>query len=98
MTLTAEYGTQYKLEANSSYGSVTGDGWYFENTTATISVSPTNLFADGVLGYFGVRHAFDHWSGDCTSIETQCTILVNGPKSAYAQWRDDFTIPLLGSQ
>ena len=29
MTLTAEYGTQYKLEANSPYGSATGDGWYF---------------------------------------------------------------------
>jgi len=95
LTLGAGYGTQYKVEANSPYSFVTGDGWYFENTTATISVSPTNLFADGVLGYLGVRHKFDHWSGACTSIESQCTILVNGPKSAYAQWRDDFTIPLL---
>jgi hypothetical protein len=95
LTLTAEYLTQYKLEASSQYGSVTGVGWYFENTTVTISASPTSLLADGILGYLGVRHVFDHWTGACTSSESQCAILINGPKSAVAQWRDDFTVPMV---
>lgn len=95
ITLTAEYVTQHKLEASSQYGSVTGAGWYSENTTATISVSPTSRLADGILGYLGVRHVFDHWAGACTSSEPQCAILMNGPKSAVAQWRDDFTVPLV---
>jgi hypothetical protein len=95
LTLSAEYGVQHKVEASSPYGLVMGAGWYFENTTATISVSPTNLPADGVMGYLGVRHVFDHWTGACTTSGSQCAVLVNGPKSAYALWHDDYTLPLL---
>jgi hypothetical protein len=95
LTLSAEYGVQHKIEASSPYGSVKGDGWYFENTTATISVSPTNIPADGVMGYLGVRHVFDHWTGACTTSGSQCAVLVNGPKSTYALWRDDYTLPLV---
>jgi hypothetical protein len=95
LTLSAEYGVQHKVEASSPYGLVKGAGWYFENTTATISVFPTNPPADGVMGYLGVRHVFDHWTGACTTSGSQCAVLVNGPKSAYALWHDDYTLPLL---
>jgi hypothetical protein len=91
LVLTANYVTQYLLEASSPYGNVTGGGWYFENAIANLSVEPSSVPVEGVPGWLGGRYVFDHWSGDCSSSTAQCSIMMNGPKQAIAVWRVDWS-------
>lgn len=92
LSLSANYRTQYKLDATSSYASINGSDWYFENTPAHLSVYPTAVPAEGLAGLIGVRHVFEHWTGDCTQPQPECTLTMDGPKKATAIWRDDYTI------
>ena len=96
MTLQANYEMQYYLDVNSSYGSANGSGWYPQNQEALTSVSPTTVMAEGLSGILGVRRVFDHWSGDCTGTQPECSIIMEGPKKLGAVWRDDYTVTMLG--
>lgn len=92
LTLSANYETQYRLNVNSTYASTGGSGWYFTNTMANASINPAAVLAEGIPGLLGVRHIFDHWTGDCTGSETVCNVRMNGPKTVLAVWRDDYTL------
>jgi hypothetical protein len=52
--------------------------------------------AEGLSGILGVRRVFDHWSGDCTGTQPECSIIMDGPKKLAAVWRDDYTVTILG--
>lgn len=95
LTLKANYGIQHELVANSPFGNLTGRGWYFENTDATITIAPTSVQLEGFLGWFGGRYVFDHWSGACTTTLSQCQVLMDSPKSTVAVWRVDWTLTII---
>jgi hypothetical protein len=94
MTLHANYAKQYRLDVNSLYATVNGSGWYFANETAKVSVQPTWVFTEGLVGLFGARQVFDHWTGACTTSQPNCTLPMDGPKDTTAIWRQDYTIPI----
>jgi hypothetical protein len=96
ITLRANYGTQRQLTVSSPFGTVAGEGWYFENTQATISINPTTIPASGYDGWFGARDIFDHWTGACTTATAECSILINEPKKAEAVWRVDWSQTIIG--
>jgi len=97
MTLHANYAKQYRLDISSPYGVAKGSDWYFVNEPANVSVQPTWVFSQGVLGWLGVRQVFDHWIGACTNSQPNCTLLMNGPKETTAVWREDYTIPIIAA-
>lgn len=95
LTLSANYMTQYQLDVSSPFASTGGSGWYFENTLANASINPTPVPAEGFLGLLGIRHVFDHWTGDCQGSQSVCSVSMNGPKNVLAVWRDDYTITVI---
>ncbi len=94
MTLHANYERQYRIDVSSPYATASGGGWYFANELANVSVQPTWVFSEGLLGLLGVRQVFDHWTGACTTSQPQCTLPMNAPKETTAVWREDYTIPV----
>ncbi|MGA3109342.1 MAG: DNRLRE domain-containing protein, partial [Candidatus Bathyarchaeia archaeon] len=95
LTLKANYGIQHELDVQSALGTVTGGGWYFENTDATITITPTSVPLEGFMGWFGGRYVFDHWSGACTTTASQCDVLMDSPKNTVAVWRVDWTLTII---
>ena len=95
LTLKANYGIQHELDVYSPFGTVAGGGWYFENTDATITITPTSVPLEGFMGWFGGRYVFDHWSGACTNTTSQCDVLMDSPKNAVAVWRVDWTLTII---
>jgi len=95
LTLSVDYGKQYRLQTLSPYASEAGSGWYFEGSTANVSVQPTAIPFDGWLGLLGARHVFDHLAEACETSQPACSVRMVGPKTVIAVWRDDFTIPIL---
>lgn len=93
--LCANYEMQYRLDVVSAYAATNGPGWYFENVTTHASVAPSELPAQGLPGLLGVRHVFDHWTGDCTGSRGECAAVMDAPKTAAAVWRDDYTTTIL---
>jgi len=95
LTLKANYRIQHELHVYSPFGTVTGGGWYFQNTDATITVSPTSVPLNGFPGWLGGRDVFDHWSGACNAPTSQCDVLVDSPKSATAMWKVDWSLTMI---
>jgi len=95
LTLKANYRIQHELYVYSPFGTVTGGGWYFQNTDATITVIPTSVPLNGFSGWLGGRDVFDHWSGACNTTTSQCDVLLDSPKSATAVWRVDWTLTMI---
>jgi len=95
LTLKANYRIQHELHVYSPFGTVSGGGWYFQNTDATITVAPTSVPLNGFLGWLGGRYVFDHWSGACNATTSQCDVLVDSPKSAAAIWRVDWSLTMI---
>jgi hypothetical protein len=94
MTLGVSYRVQHRLDVTSPYGSTNGSGWYFDNMNATSSVTPSVIPAEGLAGMIGVRHVFDHWTGDCIGSKPECDLVMDSPKRVAAVWRDDYTITI----
>ena len=95
MTLTFNYGIQYQLTVNSAHSPTNGSGWYFSGTEAKATV-PSAVPMEGMLGLIGVRYAFSHWEGACTSIQPECMIVMDGPRTVTAVWISDYTITFVG--
>jgi hypothetical protein len=95
LTLGANYETQYRLDADSDHATINGSGWYYENSVARLVVYPTAVPAEGLLGLIGVRHVFDHWSGDCISTQPECVLVMNSPKRVFAVWKVDYAITVI---
>jgi len=95
-TLTARYTALYNVTVTSSFGKTAGSGWYAAGSSVEISVTPTYVPAEGILGNIGVGMTFDHWSGSFENTSPATTITVNGPIQAEAVWREDRFRLLLG--
>lgn len=81
-TAATAYKTQHYLTVTSDYGDPTGDNWYDQGTTATVSVtSPVGTI---------VRKVFTTWSGDLADDSPTATVLMDSPKTVVAQWRNDY--------
>jgi hypothetical protein len=91
VTIGVGYGVQHELTVYSPFAAVNGGGWYFENTEATVSVSPTSVPVGGLAGWLGARYIFDHWTGACTGTKPQCNIFMKSPERATAIWRVDWS-------
>ena len=83
-TATAHYSRQYYLAVVSSYGVVGGVGWYDANETAYAFLD-VGVFDHGN----GTRRVFSFWGGDAsgTSYAQSNPILMDGPKTAVANWK-----------
>ena len=97
VTIEANYGIQHMLTTYSPYGIINGDGWYFENTDATISIASTSVPVEGLAGWLGARYIFDHWIGACTGSSPSCNVLMDAPKTAVAAWRIDWSLTLVST-
>jgi uncharacterized repeat protein (TIGR02543 family) len=82
-TATANWKTQYYLNATSPYGTVTGSGWYDSGTSANA------VLASGtVSGGTGTQYVFTGWGGDASGTGlTSNNIIMNNPKAATASWK-----------
>jgi hypothetical protein len=75
---------QYYLDVQSPYGTTSGSGWHEEMTAV-----PAGLDTDTyVVTPSAERYIFNQWSGDAsgTDYSTSDPILMDGPKTAVAQW------------
>ena len=70
----------------SSYGSVSGAGWYDSGSSAYAELS----VAEVPLGT-GVRERFEGWTGDATGSATMSNaIVMEGPKRVSASWSTEY--------
>jgi hypothetical protein len=90
----ARYVTQYLLTVGSPMGGPQGSGWYDAGSSASFSVMSYSP-AEGLMEMLGVKHVFDHWSGDSTSTMATASVTMDGPKTVTAIWRMDNTIPYI---
>lgn len=84
--------TEYYLTVNSMYGTTHGEGWYNPGDTPTFYVTPEIVEEDGV------RHIFQGWKGDYIDGANPAgakQILMDGPKTVTAVWRDRFFIEII---
>lgn len=78
MTLTALYSKQYFVNASSPYATTTGTGWYDENATATVTVSPPIISQLSLI--------FKQWLGDSNENTPRVLLTVDSPKEVTASW------------
>jgi len=90
----AVYGTQYYLKAGSDYGQVTGDGWYDENSVATVTAR-SELPVGGIWGALGAKRVFYQWSGDASGSSPTLAIKMDGAKAIVAMYSLDQTMPIV---
>jgi len=81
----------FYLRIVSERGEPEGKGWYAANSTATISTK-TIAPMDGVIGLLGGKYVFNGWTGGITSSEPTVSVLMNGPKTVTATWKEDYTL------
>ena len=92
VNVTLSYTTQYYVDVSSTYGPVSGSGWYDRGTTATIT-SPTSS------GTWPVSYRLTGWSVDpptdiLNNTGNSWTLTVNGPYVVQAEWGVDY-LPLI---
>ncbi|MEM2617253.1 MAG: Ig domain-containing protein [Thermofilaceae archaeon] len=88
-------GAYVRLDVESPYGKTEGSGWYLINQTAVFSVTPTKVEMSGILGTLGGYYEFTGWSGDTTSTSPSSKIVMDGNKKVVAQFKPNYTMPLL---
>ncbi len=81
---TATYKKQYKVNLYSSYGSLSGEGWYDEGATATLAAAPKNELL--------IRRKFSGWSGDINENNSVTAIYVDSEKNIEARWYTDYSL------
>jgi len=93
VTVTANYKTQYYLTVNSAYDTPGGGGWYNKDTNAYAT-----LQTGTVPGGTGIRYVFTGWSADASGTGlTSNPILMNGPKTATANWKTQYQFSVTSS-
>jgi hypothetical protein len=96
-SLTFSYAPEYFLAVSSQFGTVSGSDWYDEGSKATFAVDRNAFPMTGIIGSLGAKHVFEKWGGDASVSSvgqfgsTKGEIIMNGPKSVSAVWRDDYT-------
>ena len=92
MTILANWKTMYYLDLQSDRGLPTGDGWYEENTIASIGLEPPKNPAG-----MWVRYVPEGWRGDHSSEATSANVIMNKPKALKAMWREDASPAIVNS-
>lgn len=90
--VTLSYETQYYLDVQSTYGTVSGSGWYNQGDTATI-IAPTSS------GTWPISYTLTGWMVTPPSVGIvggygSWTVTVDGPYVLQAQWSMDY-LPLI---
>jgi uncharacterized repeat protein (TIGR02543 family) len=81
--ISVNYKTQYYLITSSTYGNVSGGGWYNSGTYANVTIFPLTV----VVGS-GTQYVFTGWTGDATGVTSTSNIInMNSPKTAVANWK-----------
>jgi hypothetical protein len=95
ITLTANYITQYRLQVITPV-TVSGAGWYDQDSSVTLSVQSTSAPIGGLLGVLGGNWMFQGWVEDRHTISNSTTLLVamNSPRVVIVAWRSDYRSPL----
>jgi hypothetical protein len=90
---TAVYSAQYLLAVTSEKGMVSGNGYYDEGKTATISIS------SATAGNILIGSSFNGWTGDIRSASQTASVVMDGPKTVKAEWADSYVLlfALLGA-
>jgi hypothetical protein len=81
--ITVRYQTQYHLSLLSEYGTISGEGWYDENSTAKITLD-VNL-GEPVHGGLGIL-VFNGWSDNIESKNLNHKVYMNEPKLIETRW------------
>ena len=90
--ITAKWKTQYFLNVESSEGTVEGSGWYDLGRLAPIKVTQLSTPAG-----FWSSQTFDKWGGDIDSDKVRERVVMNGPKTVIAEWKEDQTAGIMNS-
>jgi len=88
-TAIAVWKTQHFLTVTSPYGITGGANWYDANTVAFASVDSGTVDHGN-----GTRRLFTNWSGDAsgTNPAQSDPILMDGPKTAVANWKTQYRL------
>lgn len=84
--MTAYYDTYYKLNVDSQYGKIEGDGWYKAGTQATWSLVNDKVPMEGLLGFFQGKYRASNSSG---------IITMDSPKTVTVLWEPDYLMPYI---
>jgi len=77
----------YKVTISSNYGQVSGEGWYVEGATVTISINSTIIRIDE-----GVRTVFTGWSGDLRSSDPVFSFKIYKDVNIVANWKIQYYV------
>lgn len=85
--------TYYQLLVSSSYGSTTGEAWYYAGTDASFSVTPSEIY-----GSETTRYVFTNWIGSGTgsysgSLATG-TVTMNNAVKETAYWETQYLLTI----
>ncbi len=97
MSLWPIYVTQYLLTVNSGMSIAGGGGWYQEGEVAQFGIPTTVQNSPSFFGLFTDTSQFTNWSGDSTSTEPITTVVMDGPKTVVAQWKQSQMFPNLNA-
>ena len=91
-TITAKWKSQYYLDVQSTDGKTKGSGWYDIGRLVPISVEAPST----PPGMWSVN-AFDKWSGDIDSTSINQRVLMTGPKTIIAEFKQDSSPGIVNS-
>jgi hypothetical protein len=86
--VSGSYKTQYYLTVSSLYATTGGQDWYDSGSTAYATLNT------GTVDQLnGTRRVFTNWNGDAsgTNYAQSDPIPMNGPKTALAQWKTQYS-------
>ncbi len=93
ITETATWEHQYQLTIISPQGtSSSNNTWFDIGSSTTANISPATVGnAQNSSIPVGTQYVFTNWSGDASGTSTTTsTIVMNGPKTAYANWTTQY--------
>ena len=92
-TIAWNWETQYYLTVTSPYGTTLGTGWYDSGTSTYATVTSLT-----VAGTTGTQYVFTSWSGGASGTTSPSNpILMNGPKTAIANWQTQYYMTVSSS-
>lgn len=97
MSVRPIYVTQYLLTVNSGTVVTGGGGWYQQGEVAQFGIPVTVRNSPSFFGLFTESSQFTGWSGDSTSAEPTAAIVMDGPKTVVAQWKESSMFPDLNA-
>ena len=92
VNITAKWKSQYYLKVISDEADAKGEGWYDVGKLAQIS-----LQKDSIPPGMWSTNAFEKWTGDIDSDKAKARIMMNGPKTVIAEFKEDNTPGIINS-